>query len=140
MGLVLLIPLIGLLMVIGYAKFDGRPLFRQSRIGRNEVVFTIVKLRSMEVGATEIDTHLVDYNAVTAYGRFLRRNKLDELPQLWNVLRGEMSLVGPRPCLSSQTLLIDLRKKEEIFEMRPGITGLAQLKSIDMSDPAKLVR
>jgi len=83
-------------------------------------------------------THLADANAVTAFGRFLRRTKLDELPQLWNVLKGEMSLVGPRPCLFSQEELIAERSRLGVFDARPGITGLAQVNEIDMSMPKLL--
>ena len=85
-----------------------------------------------------VATHLVDLQAVTPIGRFLRRSKLDELPQLWNVLKGEMSLVGPRPCLFQQTELIRERVARGVFAVRPGITGLAQIRGIDMSTPQLL--
>jgi O-antigen biosynthesis protein WbqP len=81
---------------------------------------------------------LAEASAVTPFGRFLRRTKLDELPQLWNVLKGEMSLVGPRPCLPNQEELIAERQKRGVFAVRPGITGLAQVNEIDMSEPARL--
>ena len=71
-------------------------------------------------------------------GVLLRRTKLDEMPQLWNVLRGDMSLVGPRPCLPSQTELVRLRTEYNVFDVRPGITGPAQVEGVDMSDPARL--
>ena len=85
-------------------------------------------------------THLADASAVTTFGRFLRRTKLDELPQLWNVLRGEMSLVGPRPCLVNQEDLIAERASRGVFDVRPGITGLAQIQGIDMSTPVLLAK
>ena len=85
-------------------------------------------------------THLADASAVTTFGRFLRRTKLDELPQLWNVLRGEMSLVGPRPCLFNQEDLIAERASRGVFDVRPGITGLAQIQGIDMSTPVLLAK
>jgi len=75
---------------------------------------------------------------VTPLGRWLRRLKLDELPQLWNVLRGDMSLVGPRPCLPSQTELIAERRARGVYALRPGITGVAQVAGVDMSDPPRL--
>jgi lipopolysaccharide/colanic/teichoic acid biosynthesis glycosyltransferase len=81
---------------------------------------------------------LADASAVTPFGKFLRRTKLDELPQLWNVLKGEMSLVGPRPCLFNQEELIEARERLGVFEVRPGITGLAQVNEIDMSTPQLL--
>ena len=83
---------------------------------------------------------MVSSSSVTKFGKLLRKYKLDELPQLWNVLKGEMSLVGPRPCLPTQKELIVIRKLNKIFDFRPGITGLAQIKSIDMSSPELLVK
>ena len=94
----------------------------------------------MRPGTASVATHLADASEITPLGAFLRRTKLDELPQLWNVLKGDMSLVGPRPCLSSQTELIRERKSRAVFKARPGITGLAQIKRIDMSTPRLLVR
>jgi lipopolysaccharide/colanic/teichoic acid biosynthesis glycosyltransferase len=85
-----------------------------------------------------VATHLADAAAITRWGSFLRQSKLDELPQLWNVLKGEMSLVGPRPCLLSQCELIAERDSQGIFSARPGITGLAQINGIDMSNPKLL--
>jgi lipopolysaccharide/colanic/teichoic acid biosynthesis glycosyltransferase len=81
---------------------------------------------------------LANADAVTPYGGFLRRSKLDELPQLWNVLKGEMSLVGPRPCLFNQEELIAERAKRRVFDARPGVTGLAQVRGVDMSTPSLL--
>ena len=83
-------------------------------------------------------SHLVEASAITPLGAFLRRTKLDELPQLWNVFKGEMSLVGPRPCLFSQTELISERALRGVFDVRPGITGLAQVNNIDMATPKLL--
>jgi lipopolysaccharide/colanic/teichoic acid biosynthesis glycosyltransferase len=78
------------------------------------------------------------FRQITAFGRWMRKWKLDELPQIINVLRGDMSFVGPRPCLPSQSQLIDARRARGIFAVRPGITGLAQLQGIDMSNPERL--
>ena len=136
-GLLLLLPLLLFLLVLGLLD-TGSPLFRQTRIGRNQVPFVLIKFRSMKVGTSSVPTHLADTGALTAYGRFLRRSKLDELPQLWNVLKGEMSLVGPRPGLPTQPELTRERTAKGIFTVRPGITGLAQVHSIDMSNPALL--
>lgn len=136
-GLLLGSPLLLLLLVLGYA--DTRmPLFRQRRVGRGQREFTLVKFRTMLPSTVTVATHLVDASAVTPFGHFLRRTKLDELPQLWNVLIGEMSLVGPRPCLPSQQELIQARERLGVFSVRPGITGLAQISGIDMSTPAIL--
>ncbi len=92
----------------------------------------------MPVETKSVATHLVGASSVTKLGAFLRKTKLDELPQLWNVLKGEMSLVGPRPCLFNQQELIDERQARGVFDVRPGITGLAQVNEIDMSTPQKL--
>lgn len=118
--------------------FDGRPLFFQKRVGKNLKIFKIIKFRTMKINTKSVDTHLVDPDSITKLGFILRKFKIDELPQLINVLKGEMSLVGPRPCLENQKLLIIERKKLNIFSVRPGITGLSQIKSIDMSTPKKL--
>ncbi len=116
----------------------GSPIFRQERVGRNQKSFTLVKFRTMRPDAASVATHLADVSAITHLGSFLRRTKLDELPQLWNVLKGEMSLVGPRPCLFNQTELIAERHSHGVFKARPGITGLAQVNNIDMSTPQLL--
>jgi lipopolysaccharide/colanic/teichoic acid biosynthesis glycosyltransferase len=136
-GLVFGFPLLLLLTIIGY--FDtGSPLFRQERVGRYQKPFTLVKFRTMKLDTPSVASHLASATAITGFGRFLRRTKLDELPQLWNVLKGEMSLVGPRPGLFNQEDLTEERAKHKIFEAVPGITGLAQVNGIDMSHPALL--
>jgi O-antigen biosynthesis protein WbqP len=137
LGLVMGAPILALLWILGWLD-TGSPLFRQERIGRNQKPFTLVKFRTMRPDTASVATHLADASAVTKLGYFLRRSKLDELPQLWNVLKGEMSLVGPRPCLFSQTELIDERESRGVFNARPGITGLAQINGIDMSTPGLL--
>lgn len=137
LGLILGAPILLILTLIGW--FDTRsPLFRQVRVGRNQQPFTLVKFRTMRPGTASVATHLADATAITPFGSFLRRSKLDELPQLWNVMVGDMSLVGPRPNLFNQTELILEREKRHIYTARPGITGLAQIQNIDMSTPAKL--
>jgi O-antigen biosynthesis protein WbqP len=136
-GLVFGAPILSLLWVLGW--FDtGSPLFRQERVGRNQKPFTLVKFRTMRPNTASVATHLADVSAVTKFGRFLRSTKLDELPQLWNVLKGEMSLVGPRPCLFNQHQLIAERASRGVFAARPGITGLAQINGVDMSTPKLL--
>ena len=96
------------------------------------------KFRTMRIGTASMATHLVDASVITPFGRILRKSKLDELPQLWNVLKGDMSLVGPRPCLLNQEELVRERAARCVFSVRPGVTGLAQLKDIDMSRPLLL--
>jgi len=137
LGLVFGFPVLLLLTVIGF--FDtGSPLFRQTRVGRNKKPFTLVKFRTMRPNTASVATHLADASAITPLGSFLRKTKLDELPQLWNVLKGEMSVVGPRPCLYNQEELIQERDRRGVFKVRPGITGLAQVQEIDMSTPELL--
>ena len=105
LGLVMRAPIFVVLWILGWLD-TGSPMFRQERVGRNQKPFTLVKFRTMRPDTASVATHLADASAVTKLGHFLRRSKLDELPQLWNVLKGEMSLVGPRPCLFIQTELI----------------------------------
>ncbi len=136
-GLVLGAPLLVILWVGGFLD-TGSPLFRQERVGRHQKRFALYKFRTMRPGTAHVATHLADAAAVTPFGRFLRRTKLDELPQLWNVLRGDMSLVGPRPCLFNQEELIAARERLGVFAARPGITGWAQIEGIDMSTPTRL--
>ena len=137
LGLIFGLPLLVLLTLIGW--FDtGSPIFRQERVGRNKKPFTLVKFRTMSKETLSVASHLASPAAITPFGRFLRRTKLDELPQLWNVLKGEMSLVGPRPCLFNQEALILEREKRGVLAARPGITGLAQVNNIDMSTPTLL--
>lgn len=137
LGLLVTLPLMVVLFLLGL--FDtGSPLFKQTRVGRHQTPFTLVKFRTMRPDTQSVATHLANSTAVTPLGAFLRHTKLDELPQLWNVLKGEMSLVGPRPCLFNQTELIEERAARGIFAARPGITGLAQTNGIDMSTPSLL--
>jgi O-antigen biosynthesis protein WbqP len=136
-GLVLLSPVLIVLIVIGY--FDTEfPIFRQERVGKSKKPFNLVKFRSMHVNAPSVATHLASTSYITPFGRFLRKSKLDELPQLWNVLIGDMSLVGPRPNLFKQEELINERDWRRVYSVRPGITGLAQIHKIDMSTPQLL--
>lgn len=137
LGMVFGFPFLLLLTLVGF--FDtGSPIFRQVRVGRHQKPFTLVKFRTMKVDTVSVATHLADSASITRFGHFLRRTKLDELPQLWNVLKGEMSLVGPRPGLFNQEELTRERAKRGVYEARPGITGLAQVNEIDMSTPALL--
>lgn len=136
-GLVVGFPVLLVLTLIGL--FDtGSPIFRQVRVGRHQQPFTLVKFRTMKVDTASVATHLASSASITRFGHFLRKTKLDELPQLWNVLKGDMSLVGPRPGLFNQEELTAERAKRGVFDVRPGITGLAQVSEIDMSTPALL--
>jgi lipopolysaccharide/colanic/teichoic acid biosynthesis glycosyltransferase len=136
-GLVLLSPILIVLIIIGY--FDtGSPIFSQERVGKGKQPFRLKKFRSMHVNAPSVATHLASASSITPFGSFLRKSKLDELPQLWNVFVGDMSLVGPRPNLYNQEKLINERDSRGVYSVRPGITGLAQIQKIDMSTPKLL--
>lgn len=136
-GLLLLSPILVILLIIGF--FDtGSPIFQQERVGRGKKPFRLIKFRSMHLNAPSVATHLASASSITPFGRFLRKSKLDELPQLWNVFIGDMSLVGPRPNLFNQTELMEERQKFGVYDVRPGITGLAQVNQIDMSTPKLL--
>ena len=139
LGLMLLSPMILLGMIFAYFVIRS-PLFRQERVGRGQKSFILLKLRTMRPDTASVASHLLDVSSVTPIGRFLRRTKLDELPQLWNVLKGDMSLVGPRPGLPNQIELKNAREKNSVFGVRPGITGLAQINGIDMSTPELLAQ
>ncbi len=138
-GLVVGLPILVLLTLIGL--FDtGAPLFRQERVGKHKRPFILVKFRTMKKDTASVASHLASASSITKFGHFLRRTKLDELPQLWNVLKGEMSLVGPRPGLFNQEELTKSREAKDVFSVRPGITGLAQVNEVDMSTPEKLAK
>lgn len=138
-GLLLGWPIFIIIYILG--KFDtGEPLFFQTRVGKDSQPFVLIKFRTMTLDTQSVATHMVQASSVTRLGQFLRSSKLDELPQLINVLKGDMSFVGPRPCLFNQEQLINERTKRGVMNVLPGITGLAQVNGIDMSDPEKLAR
>lgn len=134
-----LIPLLLIVYLIGYLDL-GSPLFRQIRMGKNKKTFVLIKFRTMHLKTESVPTHLVNKHAITKFGKFLRKSKIDELPQLWNVLKGNMSIVGPRPNLVSQKEVIFERERLNIYSVKPGITGLAQINKIDMSNPKILAK
>ena len=136
-GLVLFSPILIGLIVFGYFV-TGSPIFQQERVGMGKLPFRLMKFRSMHVNAPSVATHLASASSITSFGSFLRKSKLDELPQLWNVFEGDMSLVGPRPNLFNQEELIQERDSRGVYSVRPGITGLAQINKIDMSTPQLL--
>jgi lipopolysaccharide/colanic/teichoic acid biosynthesis glycosyltransferase len=138
-GLFAAFPLLVMLYIVGLID-TGSPLFRQERVGRNKKPFTLVKYRTMYVDTKSVASHLANTSSITKFGHFLRKSKLDELPQLWNVLKGDMSLVGPRPNLYNQVELISERDSLGVYSVRPGITGLAQVNEIDMSTPELLAK
>lgn len=120
------------------ADSPGPAIFAQRRVGRHGKLFTCFKFRTMRVGVREAATHEVADQWVTRVGGLLRRSKLDELPQVFNILRNEMSLVGPRPCLPMQVELVAERSSRGALNLKPGVTGLAQINDIDMREPRTL--
>lgn len=127
-----------LLWILIKLNSSGPGFLAQERIGLGGEPFICFKFRTMKVGTANVATHEVGASAITSFGHYLRRWKLDELPQVWNIIRNEMSLVGPRPCLPSQSELIEARRAKAVLSLKPGITGLAQINGIDMSDPHTL--
>ena len=132
-GLVLLSPLLAAIAVAVRLDSPGPALHWSSRVGRFNAIFKMPKFRTMRIGAPNVATHLLpDPDAwITPLGRFLRRSSLDELPQLWSVLTGDMSLVGPRPALFNQDDLVALRTAVGVDALRPGVTGWAQINGRD---------
>ncbi|CAI2320582.1 TPA: sugar transferase [Vibrio parahaemolyticus] len=138
-GLLFLWPILLIVTIIGL--FDtGSPIFVQERVGRNKRPFKLIKFRTMSVETKSVASHLASNASITKLGAFLRKTKIDELPQLINVVKGEMSLVGPRPNLFNQEELIAERDAKGVYNVLPGITGLAQVQNIDMSTPALLAK
>ncbi len=138
-GLILTSPILLTVIILNY--FETRsPIFIQERVGKNKKAFNLIKFRTMSVGTKSVASHLVGTASITKLGHFLRKTKIDELPQLINVLKGEMSLVGPRPNLFNQKDVINAREKYNVYRALPGITGLAQIQEIDMSMPELLAK
>lgn len=136
-GLLFLWPILLIVVIIGF--FDtGSPVFIQTRVGKHKKPFRLIKFRTMRVDTKSVASHLANEASITKLGSFLRKTKIDELPQLINVLKGEMSLVGPRPNLFNQDDLIRTRDKLGVYNVLPGVTGLAQVQNIDMSTPELL--
>jgi O-antigen biosynthesis protein WbqP len=144
LSIVLLVTLSWLLLLVGLAvrlTSPGPALYWSERVGREGRIFRMPKFRSMPVDTPALATHLWQPGEVrlTPMGGFLRRLSIDELPQLWSILRGDMSLVGPRPALFNQYDLIELRKRAGVDKLRPGVTGLAQVNGRDdLSIPEKV--
>ena len=139
LGLLFLWPILFIVTIIGL--FDtGSPIFIQERVGRNKKPFKLIKFRTMSVETKSVASHLANNASITKLGNFLRKTKIDELPQLINVVKGEMSLVGPRPNLFNQEELIQERDILGVYDVLPGVTGLAQVQNIDMSTPQLLAK
>jgi O-antigen biosynthesis protein WbqP len=132
------LPLCIILFVAIAIETPGAPLFVQPRVGGDGKTFRMLKLRTMLAHTEAMPSHHVQATQITRVGKVLRMLKLDELPQLINVLTGSMSLVGPRPCLVTQLEVIEARRNAGVLHYRPGITGPAQMAGVDMSEPVKM--
>ncbi len=134
--------LLGWLMLLIWAAVratsPGPGIFKQIRVGRSKKIFTCYKFRTMRLGTEQLGTHEISSSSVTSIGAILRKTKMDELPQIINIFRNELSLIGPRPCLPNQNELVAAREAAGVFEVKPGISGLAQINDIDMSRPKLL--
>lgn len=139
--IILLSPILLLLVVIIKCTSKGPVLFKQRRMGLNNQEFMIYKFRTMRIDTPNVATHLLKNpeQYITPIGKFMRKTSLDELPQLFNILKGEMSVVGPRPALYNQYDLIEMRTKVNVHTVRPGLTGLAQVSGRDELELEKKV-
>lgn len=131
-------PLLIIIWVLIKATSKGPGLFIQERVGKNNRIFECYKFRTMYQNTKQAGTHEIASSSITKIGMVLRKTKLDELPQAMNVLKNEMSLIGPRPCLPTQKQLIKERLRYNVLSIKPGISGWAQVNALDMSDPVKL--
>jgi O-antigen biosynthesis protein WbqP len=129
---VLIIPVILVALMVRLTS-KGPALYWSDRVGRGNTIFKMPKFRSMQVGTPAVATHLLSNPAayLTPIGSFLRKSSLDELPQLWNIIKGDMSFVGPRPALFNQQDLIELRTRSGVHQLVPGLTGWAQINGRD---------
>jgi len=134
------VPICLLAAVVIWMECKASPFFRQVRLGRNEAPFRLLKLRTMAVDTVQGASHEINQQQILKVGRLIRAVKIDEIPQLWNVLVGDMSLVGPRPGLPMQQELTAARRAFNVFELMPGITGVSQVAGIDMSSPWDLAK
>ena len=129
--ILLLSPIFLLVIIFIYLIDGGSPLYISDRVGKSGKIFKFFKFRTMPIGTILISSDKAKDFKIKPLGKFLRRFSIDELPQLWNILKGEMSFVGPRPALMSQNKLIELRNIHKVINCRPGLTGLAQINSFD---------
>jgi len=137
-GLILILPFMLIASLLIFLE-DGFPVFfKQKRIGLNKQTFTIFKIRTLKRNAPQVGTHEIEERYKLTVGSIVRVLKLDEFPQLLNVIRGDLNLIGPRPGLESQLVLEEARMVQGVFDTKPGITGLAQVLGYDMSKPEML--
>lgn len=133
LAIIILSPLLGILTVIGAFEMKGNPFFTQERPGKDEKIFKLVKFRTMTNAKDKDGNLLSDADRLTRYGKFLRNTSLDELPELFNILKGDMSVIGPRPLLVEYLSYYNQREKHR-HDVRPGLTGLAQVNGRNSLD------
>ncbi len=132
MGIIILSPVLIITSILIKAESKGPVIFKQKRPGINNKIFNIYKFRSMRIDTPDLATDKIEATVfITKTGRFIRRTSIDELPQLFNILKGDMSVVGPRPALYNQYELIEKRTNANVHTVKPGITGLAQVMGRD---------
>lgn len=132
-AIIILSPIFLILMIIIKLTSEGPIFFKQRRIGKDNEEFKILKFRTMRIDTPNVATHLLENpeQYITSIGKLMRKTSLDELPQLFNILKGEMSFVGPRPALYNQYDLIEMRTKVGVSKLIPGLTGWAQINGRD---------
>lgn len=129
--IILLFPIYAIIALIIFLQDQGSPIFKQLRVGSEGKKFMFYKFRSMPIKTPNVESHEKSKLTITPFGKFIRRTNLDELPQFFNVLKGDMSFIGPRPPIPSQENLIALRKENKSLFLKPGLTGWAQVNSYD---------
>ena len=129
--LLLLFPMYLMMALIIWLQDGGPAIFKQSRVGRNGQEFMFYKFRSMPVSTPNVESRETQKLQITPFGKFIRRTNLDELPQIYNVLRGDMSFIGPRPPICSQKDLVEMRRANGALAVHPGLTGWAQVNAYD---------
>ena len=137
----LLLPMLVISIIIRFES-SGPSIYWSKRIGKNNTIFLMPKFRSMKIDTPQLATHLMQNSNqfITPFGSFIRKNSIDELPQLYSIFRGDLSFVGPRPALFNQEDLINLRKKHNLDELKPGLTGWAQVNGRDSISIEKKVQ
>lgn len=136
--LILLSPIMLITALIIYAQDFHNPIFSHNRVGKDGKAFKFFKFRSMPVNTPNVESHEKEKISITPFGKIIRRTNIDELPQLISILKGDMSLIGPRPPIPSQTDLVEMRRKNGAIQLKPGLTGWAQVNSYDnMPDDVK---
>ena len=137
----LLFPMLVISIIIRFES-SGPSIYWSKRIGKNNTIFLMPKFRSMKIDTPQLATHLMQNSNqfITPFGSFIRKNSIDELPQLYSIFRGDLSFVGPRPALFNQEDLINLRKKHNLDELKPGLTGWAQVNGRDSISIEKKVQ